>query len=96
VIAREGERFHRPIGGRSTRPEPALLLGDACSQMRGGLTRNAPDPLDELGIPQVMQVVAGEPVSRDLLPIAPGIVIVGSVKGLMHIAEEMQEELQRD
>jgi hypothetical protein len=40
----------------------------------------------------MMQVVLREPICGHLLSIAAGIVIVGSVKRLVHVPNEMQEE----
>ena len=44
-------------------------------------------------IPEIVQVVGRKPVYGHLLSIAAGVVIVGSVKRLMHVANEMQQEL---
>ena len=60
---------------------------------RSGLGRIAPEPLDKFDIPEMVQVVGREPVCGHLLSIAAGVVIIGSVKRLMHVANEMQQEL---
>ena len=91
-----GRTIPPPIGGCSARRVSALLVRDPRDQAGRHPGRIAPEPLDELGIPQMVQVGAGEPVSSHLLTIAAGIVIVGSVKGLMHVADDMEKELQRD
>jgi hypothetical protein len=82
-----------PISGRAVRPSAALLVENSGDQACGGLGRIAPEPLDKLDIPVMVQVVGGKPVYGHLLSIAAGVVIVGSVKWLMHVADEMQQEL---
>jgi hypothetical protein len=70
-----------------------VVFSPTCDQARRDPGRIAPEPLDKLGIPQMVQVVAGEPVSSHQLPIAAGIVIVGSMKGLVHVPDEMKQDL---
>jgi hypothetical protein len=44
----------------------------------------------------MVQVVSGEPCGGRLLSIAASIVIVRGVKRLVHVANKMQQELQRN
>ena len=44
-------------------------------------------------IPVTVQIVGRKPVYGHLLSIAAGVVIVGSVKRLMYVADQVQEEL---
>lgn len=53
-------------------------------------------PLGKPVIPKVVQIARAESGRRHLLPIAAGIVIVGRMKRLVHVADEMHEELQGD
>jgi hypothetical protein len=71
VIAREGERLHRPIGGCSARPKLALLVEHARDQVSRRRGRVAANSLDEFGIPQMMQVAAGEPIPGNLFSVPP-------------------------
>jgi hypothetical protein len=59
---------------RSTRRQPAV---DRC---RGA---------GPIGIPEMMEVAGSESISDDAFSISTGIVIVGSMKGLMEVADQM-------
>ena len=48
--------------------------------------------LDQLYVEQFMQITRAEPASRYALAVAAGVVIVGGVERLMHVADEMQQE----
>ena len=43
-----------------------------------------------------MQVAGLESIRRDVLPIFAGIMIVGRMEGLMQVADQMEDEFQRD
>jgi hypothetical protein len=94
MIARKSECFHRPISGRPVRPSAALPIGNARHQARSRLGRIAPEALGELNIPKMVQVARSETIRLHVLPIAAGVVIVGGVKGLVHVSDEMQDEFQ--
>ena len=53
----------------------------------------APEPLDKFDIPKMVQIIGGKPCYGHLLSIAAGVMIVCSMKRLMHVANEMQQEL---
>jgi hypothetical protein len=58
-----------------------------------GVVSEAADPFR---IPEMMEVDGSESISDDPLPISSGIVIVGRMKGLMKIADQMEYEFRRD
>jgi hypothetical protein len=47
---------------------------------------------DPFGVPEVMQIVEPESTRDDVLSIATSIAIVGRVKRLLKIADQMQPE----
>jgi len=77
-------------------PSTPLFTRYARDQVRGNFGRISADPLDELDIPKVMQVTRLKSGCRHLLSIPARIVIVSSVKGLMHVADKVQEEFERE
>ena len=51
---------------------------------------------DPFGVSEVVQIAEPESTRDDAHPIATGIVIIGRVKRLLKIADQMQNELERD
>jgi hypothetical protein len=96
MIAWEGKLLHQPIDSGPARPKPAPVVGDRCDAVRGRPGRIAPRVTRQSRYPKSGAVASSEPVSRHLLSVIAGIVIVASMKGLMHVADEMQQELESD
>ena len=59
------------------------------------MARVGSQPFDKLDIPIVMKVVRVQPRGGDKLLVSAGIVVVGCVEGLVQVANEVQQELQR-
>ena len=59
------------------------------------MARVGSQPFDKLDIPIVMKVARVQPRGGDKLLVSAGIVVVGCVEGLVQVANEVQQELQR-
>jgi len=74
----------------------SVLIGDSGHDHPGDLARITTETGDPFGIPEMMEVAGSESISDDAFSISTGIVIVGSMKGLMEIADQIQDEFQCD
>jgi hypothetical protein len=68
-------------------------MGNGLLAKRGGnLSGFVPETADPFGVPEMMQIAGPESIRGDPLSISTGIVIVGGMKGLMEIADQMENE----
>jgi len=74
----------------------ARLIGDPGHDHPGNLSGISPEALDPLGIPEMMEAAGAESISDDAFSISTGIVIVGGMKRLMEVADQMQDDFQCD
>ena len=72
----------------------SIGLGQAGDERAGHRDRVGAEHVDEFSIPKMVEVSGPETIDGDALIIATAIEIVGSMKGLVHVACEMQQEFQ--
>jgi hypothetical protein len=49
--------------------------------------------IDELGIPEMVEIASLEAVGRDTFIVAAAVIVVRRVERLMQVADEVEEEL---
>jgi hypothetical protein len=96
ILAGNLERLHRPIRYGPCRLCSSLLVRNPGDDRVGDLTRIGAESLYKFHVPEMMKVAGLEPLCDDPLPISARVMIVGRMKGLMEVADQVQDELQRD
>src|SRR5208283_3482660 len=77
-------------------PARTLRLADAGGQPRRDVGGVLAQSRDEFSVPVMVQIVLGDAGRNRDLAVAAPVVIVARVQRLVHIANEMQQELQRE
>jgi hypothetical protein len=74
----------------------ALLTRDVGHDCGGDQSGIGADPGDQFGVPEMMKATGAESLGSDAFPISTGIKIVGGMKRLVKVTNQMQDEFERD
>ena len=96
MVAREDKGLLGPIQRRTFGPSFRLHIGNALYQFCRDLPRLRTERKNKHGIPIMMKVPRPHPRSGDTFGVATTIIVVGSMQGLMQIADQMEQEFERD